>query len=257
MVARCCRRSRGGHREGVGQGEGRGAPERWVDGEAAQTASSGGVRRWGGGSGGWRRQVWGPAAPERQGGEKIARKCRDWQLGEELTGEWRTAAVLGRNPRGRVGCQWLEAAVRVWGAVGRLRRSRGGVGEEWRREDEWSSASGERAARRQRGKGEKRREKVGVRAWGCHAARGCCGAWPRLVDGARQRPERGTRGRRAPRVCCRRKQRGERRLTGGMRHSAADRRGRPISGCGDSAGGTRARVGWPEKKAGWPSPDEQ
>jgi hypothetical protein len=47
------------------------------------------------------------------------------------------------------------------GAVGRLGRSRGGVGEEWRREDEWSSASGELAARRQRGRGEKRREKVG------------------------------------------------------------------------------------------------
>jgi hypothetical protein len=28
--------------------------------------------------GGWRRQVWGPAAPERQGGEKIIRNCRDW-----------------------------------------------------------------------------------------------------------------------------------------------------------------------------------
>jgi hypothetical protein len=46
--------------------------------------------------------------------------------------------------------------------MGKLRRLRGGVGEEWRREDEWSSASGERAARRQRGRGEKGREKVGV-----------------------------------------------------------------------------------------------
>jgi hypothetical protein len=31
-------------------------------------------------------------------GEKIVRKCRDWQLGEQLTWEWRTAAMLGRNP---------------------------------------------------------------------------------------------------------------------------------------------------------------
>jgi hypothetical protein len=37
----------------------------------------------------------------------------------------------------------------------------------------------------------------------------------------------------------------------------ADRRGRPVSGCGESAGGAQARVGQPEKKAGWPSPDEQ
>jgi hypothetical protein len=79
MTARCCRRSRGGHGEGVGQGgEGRGALERRVDGEATQTASSGGVHRWGEGFGRWRRQVWGPAAPERQGGEKIARNYRDW-----------------------------------------------------------------------------------------------------------------------------------------------------------------------------------
>jgi hypothetical protein len=92
--------------------------------------------------------------------------------------------------------------VRVRGAVGRLGRSRGGVGEEWRWEDEWSSASGERAARRQRGRGEKRKEKVGVRAWGCHVARGYRGAWPRPADGARQRLERGTRGRHAPRAHC-------------------------------------------------------
>jgi hypothetical protein len=43
-----------GHREGAEQGgEGRGAPERRVDGETAQTASGGGVHRWGGGSSGW------------------------------------------------------------------------------------------------------------------------------------------------------------------------------------------------------------
>jgi hypothetical protein len=45
-AAMCCRRSRGGHREGARQGgDGRGAPERWVDGEAAQTASGGGVQQ--------------------------------------------------------------------------------------------------------------------------------------------------------------------------------------------------------------------
>jgi hypothetical protein len=92
--------------------------------------------RRGGGSGGWRRRVCGPAALKRQGGEKIVRNCGDWQLGEELIGEWRMAAVLGRNPRGRGGCRWPEAAVRVRGAVGRLGRSRGGVGGEWRWEDE-------------------------------------------------------------------------------------------------------------------------
>jgi hypothetical protein len=70
------------------------------------------------------------------------------------------------------------------------RRSRRGV----EMGDEWSSASGERAARRQRGRGEKRREKVGVQAWGCH------GTWPQPADDTRQWPERDARGRRAPPV---------------------------------------------------------
>jgi hypothetical protein len=46
------RGSRGRCRQG---GEDRGAPERLVDGEAVLTASGGGVRRQGGGSGGHRR----------------------------------------------------------------------------------------------------------------------------------------------------------------------------------------------------------
>jgi hypothetical protein len=85
----------------------------------------------------------------------------------------------------------------VWGVVRKLGRSRGGVGEEWGRGNEWSSVSGERAARRQRDRGERGGKRWGSRAWGCH------GAWPRSVDGARQRPERGAHRRRAPRVACR------------------------------------------------------
>jgi hypothetical protein len=55
MAARCCRRSLGGHGEGVGQGgEDRGTPEQRVDGEVVPTASGGGVRQRGGGSGGRR-----------------------------------------------------------------------------------------------------------------------------------------------------------------------------------------------------------
>jgi hypothetical protein len=75
--------------------------------------------------------------------------------GRSSPGGWRTAVVLSWNPRGRGGCRWPEAAVWVRGAVGKLGRSREGVGEEWGWEDEWSSASGSAAAR-QRGK---RREK--------------------------------------------------------------------------------------------------
>jgi hypothetical protein len=118
-----------------------GAPERRVNGEAAQTASGGGVHRWGGGSGGWRRRVWGPAASERQGGEKIARKCRDWQLGEELTGESWTTTVLDRNPRGRGEARALE------------RRGQRGVEMGGRVEQREQGVSGSAAAR-QRGKEE-------------------------------------------------------------------------------------------------------
>jgi hypothetical protein len=157
-------------------------------------------------------------------GEKNARNCRDWQLGVELTGEWRTAAVLSQNPRGRVGCWWLEAAVRVRGAVGRLGRSRGGVGEEWKREDEWSSASGEQATWRQRDREGKRGKRWGSGCGGATRRGGCRGAWPRPVDGARQRPKRGARGRCVSRARVPAGQSGaERELTGGPRHSAGRR----------------------------------
>jgi hypothetical protein len=58
----------------------------------------GGVHRRGGSSGGHGRVRRVTAAREGQGGEKIARNCEDWRLGEKLTGEWRTVAALGRNP---------------------------------------------------------------------------------------------------------------------------------------------------------------
>jgi hypothetical protein len=74
------------------------------------------------------------------------------------------------------------------------RRSRRGVGTGERVEQRERGASGSTAAR-QRGK---RREKMGSRAWECHAALGCRGAWPRPADVARQRPENRARGRRAP-----------------------------------------------------------
>jgi hypothetical protein len=54
-----------GPQGGVGHGGGgRGAPERWADGEAAQTASGGGVQR--------RRCRRGPVARGRPGGEEAA-----------------------------------------------------------------------------------------------------------------------------------------------------------------------------------------
>jgi hypothetical protein len=155
--------------------------------------------------------------------------------------------VLDRNPRGRVGCRWLEAAVWVRGAVERLGRSRGGVEEEWRWEDEWSSASGERATQRQRGRGEKRREKVGVRRGGVP-----CGAgvpWGLALTGGR-RPAAA----RAPRVLA--GQSGGERADGGPRHSVGRRcRGQAGPACQRARGERErgraaawARAGRPEKK---------
>jgi hypothetical protein len=70
------------------------------------------------------------------------------------------------------------------------RKSRRGVGTGERVEQHERGASGSTAAR-QKGK---RREKMGSRAWGCHATRGCRGAWPRPADVTRQQPERGAHG---------------------------------------------------------------
>jgi hypothetical protein len=62
-----------GPQGGVGQGGGgSGAPERWADSEAAQTASGGGVQRRWGSSGGCRRVWRGPVAQGRPGGEDAA-----------------------------------------------------------------------------------------------------------------------------------------------------------------------------------------
>jgi hypothetical protein len=73
----------------------------------------------------------------------------------------------------------------------------------------WSSASGERAAQRQRDRGERGGKKVGVPGVGV--------PWGLAPTGGRrqQRPERGARGRRAPRARILAGQSGgERRLTG-------------------------------------------
>jgi hypothetical protein len=110
-AARCCRRSRGGHGEGDGQGgEGRGAPERRVDGEAAQTVSGDGVHRWHGCSGGRRRARRGPVALVWEGELRLAQ-----------FGKWRSSAGAHRR-----------------GADGGDARTESGVEEglRWRKTDE-------------------------------------------------------------------------------------------------------------------------
>jgi hypothetical protein len=66
-------------------------------------------------------------------------------------------------------------------------------------------------------------KRVGVRAWGCHMARGRRGAWPRPAGGTGSSPSVARAGdvRRA-RVPAGNRE-GERRLTGGPRHSAGRR----------------------------------
>jgi hypothetical protein len=87
------------------------------------------------------------------------------------------------------------------------RRSRRGVGTGGRVDAVVLERRGRRCGR----EGKKREgERWGSRAWACHAARGCHGAWPRPAGVARQRPERGARGRRAPRALADRIERGER-----------------------------------------------
>jgi hypothetical protein len=97
-TVRCCRRPRGGHRGGTGQGGGgRGAPERCADGEAARMVSGGGVQRRRGSSGG-RQQAWrGPAARGRPVGLGGGGQLWNGAARRALTGRGRTAATLGRS----------------------------------------------------------------------------------------------------------------------------------------------------------------
>jgi hypothetical protein len=93
------RKSRGGHMEGVGQGgEGRGAPEWRVDGEAAQTASGGGVQRRWGCSGGRRRAWRGPAAPVWKGEERFSSNSGNGKARRALTGEEEDGGGARQNP---------------------------------------------------------------------------------------------------------------------------------------------------------------
>jgi hypothetical protein len=195
-------------------------------------------------------------------GEEIARNCGDWKLGEELTGEggrWRCSAIV-RAKEGGLG--WPEAVVRAREAVGTVGRSRGGVGEEWRREntrDRERGASGERAARRRRGRGEKGREKQGVRAWGATRRGGVVGPGPdrraapgsglsaaRVGDVHRARACRLDReGREASDGWAEAQCQAAVPLTGVAGLSAAR------TGMGRGRAVARTRVGRPEKKGSW------
>jgi hypothetical protein len=106
-VARCCRRSRGGHKGGARQGgESRVASERRADGEAVQTASSGG-------------RVAPLVVDER--GEVLQLKGDQW--GEEAAVDWGMEQLGGRSPEGGERRQRSDGVRRGGGApVGRLAR---------------------------------------------------------------------------------------------------------------------------------------
>jgi hypothetical protein len=196
-VARCCRRSRGGHGEGAGQGgEDRGAPERRVNGEAVPTTSGGGVHRRGGGSGG------GDEVLQLGRGEGV----RDLQ---EISG----ISSSGRSSPGSGGRRWCSVGIREGEGAADGRRWRSGCGERWgssgarekeseRSGDGRTSGAARVGSERLSGSATEGKEGKdgGSRAWGCQTARGCCGAWPRPADVARLRPERGAHWRRAPRA---------------------------------------------------------
>jgi hypothetical protein len=137
--------------------------------------------------------------------------------------------------------------VRVRGAVGRFGRSIGGVGEEWRRENEWarSRLSGAVVCATER---ERKERGGGVRPRKCHAARdGVVGSSPDRRAAPRPCPSR-------PRPGC--DVRGRRvavQTAAHWRRPGETRWQRERGG----TGGARACVGRSEKKAGWPSPDEQ
>jgi hypothetical protein len=101
--------------------------------------------------------------------------------------------VLGRNPQGRGGCRWSPAVVRVRGAVGKLERSREGVGEEWGWEDESTRKRGASGSVTARPRG-KRREKGGGPGHGGGVPRGAEVPWGLApIDGRRPAAARARR----------------------------------------------------------------
>jgi hypothetical protein len=152
----------------------------------------------------------------------------------------------------------VATAVRAREAVGRVGRSRGGVGEEWRRENERGNERGgnSSAAARQRGGRGERGRGPGV---GCHAARGV--PWGLAPTGGRRPAVARARcswATCAVRALPREIERGERRLMGGpaqCRVAVPLTGGSGLSAARGSAGCGRAHARGPareEKEMGRP-----
>jgi hypothetical protein len=182
---------------------------------------------------------------------------RDLQEIAEIGSSGRSSPRSGRRRRWSAGIRtrerglrWSEAVVQAREAMGRVGRSRGGVGEEWRRENERGSEweGNDSAAARQRGEMEKGGVRRGV-------PRGVGVPWGLAPTGWRHRhqPESGAGGRRAPRARVPAGQRGERASNGWAGTvpggGAADRRVHPVSSVGGR--GARMSMGRPEKKRRW------
>jgi hypothetical protein len=132
-AAMCCRRSRGGHREGAGQGgERRGAPEQRVDDEAAQTVSGGGVQRWRGCSGGRRRARRGPAALVREGEAGVSSNLGVAKLGGHSPEREKQRWHSDRVRRGG-GLRWQKTGeVDAWAIRMKARHSGVDGRDKWR-----------------------------------------------------------------------------------------------------------------------------
>jgi hypothetical protein len=120
-----------------------------------------------------------------------------------------------KSKRGR-GFRWSEGVVQAWEAVGNGVALERGVREVWVMEERTAFRARFETVGRRRGERGKGRERGGP-AMGvpCGAGRRR-GTWSQPAGGARQRPERGARGR-----CRLETKSGE--LTGGPRHSVGRR----------------------------------
>jgi hypothetical protein len=117
-VARCCRRSRGGHGEGDGHGgEGRGAPEQRVDAEAA------GLLRWSSTC------VEGSCNTGVEGEREISLQFREWRSSEGSHWRGGTAATVGQSPARRRGSGSEKPTRRTPGRWGSMCGARAWTGE--------------------------------------------------------------------------------------------------------------------------------
>jgi hypothetical protein len=175
-------------------------------------------------------------------------------------GRWQSSAGIRENQEGSGGRRRRSECGEWWGSLGAQEER----SERCNGRSSGAAQTGSERLSDSATEGRKGEIKVGVRAWGCHVARGRCGAWPRPASGAGSSPRAARAGDVRRARACRSKQSGRERtvrwvgtVPGG---SVTDRRGVGLSAArGECRRGARLRgCGWAgPRRNGVGRPDAQ